>query len=263
MDASFRGTHDRAVAPTRTSPGGTLHPGPCGQEPIPATISPSAGPCLNPCPDPPPSSQTFSCAGWRSMMKLLSGLFSYWQTRDSRAAEHPSKQESGRRCNRGSILRPSGLTVLSPEVGSNSGPRRIVCDFEPSPLISRNAVDEPIAMISPDRQLVCVKRLSPAGAPKKNTSCLVGSNVIADGFRKQLSLATDRRRRRTDRQPASSHRRNAGSPTCALQITRHNRRLSIFAAFRKKSVEHRLASYARRKKPALGLVNSPMHALPG
>ena len=41
------------------------------------------GPCLNPWPDPPPTSQTLSQAGWRSMTKSVSGVVSYWQTRVS------------------------------------------------------------------------------------------------------------------------------------------------------------------------------------
>jgi hypothetical protein len=34
------------------------------------TISPITGPCLKPCPEPPPTSQTFSASGCRSKMKL-------------------------------------------------------------------------------------------------------------------------------------------------------------------------------------------------
>src|ERR1035438_9740549 len=47
----------------------------------PATISPNAGPCLNPCPDPPPTIHTVALSGCRSTMKLWSVVFSYWQTR--------------------------------------------------------------------------------------------------------------------------------------------------------------------------------------
>ena len=48
-----------------------------------AKCSPITGPSLNPCPDPPPAIHTFCAAGCRSMIRWPSGLFSYWQTRDS------------------------------------------------------------------------------------------------------------------------------------------------------------------------------------
>src|SRR5262249_17397920 len=41
----------------------------------------TAGPCLKPWPEPPPTSQTFSNSGWRSMRKSPFEVFSYWQTR--------------------------------------------------------------------------------------------------------------------------------------------------------------------------------------
>ena len=48
-----------------------------------ATYSPSAGPCLNPCPDPPPANHTLSICGWRSIRKSPLEVFSYWHTRVS------------------------------------------------------------------------------------------------------------------------------------------------------------------------------------
>ena len=48
-----------------------------------ATYSPTAGPCLNPCPEPPPTNQTFSAPGCRSIRKSPLEVFSYWQTRVS------------------------------------------------------------------------------------------------------------------------------------------------------------------------------------
>src|SRR6476469_230832 len=47
------------------------------------TWAPTAGPCLNPCPEPPPTSHTFSNSGWRSSKKSPFEVFSYWQTLDS------------------------------------------------------------------------------------------------------------------------------------------------------------------------------------
>ena len=41
------------------------------------------GPCLKPCPEPPPTIQTLSRSGWRSRMNSVSGVVSYWQTRVS------------------------------------------------------------------------------------------------------------------------------------------------------------------------------------
>ena len=45
--------------------------------------SPTAGPCLNPWPEPPPTIHAPAIAGWRSMMKWVSIVSSYWQTRPS------------------------------------------------------------------------------------------------------------------------------------------------------------------------------------
>src|SRR5579885_546046 len=49
----------------------------------PATYSPTAGPCLKPCPEPPPTSHTFSNCGCRSIRKSPLDVFSYWHTRVS------------------------------------------------------------------------------------------------------------------------------------------------------------------------------------
>src|SRR6202795_623087 len=48
-----------------------------------ATYSPNAGPCLNPCPEPPPANHTLLNAGCRSIKKSPLEVFSYWQTRVS------------------------------------------------------------------------------------------------------------------------------------------------------------------------------------
>ena len=46
-----------------------------------ATYSPSAGPCLKPWPEPPPSSHHDSCSGGGATRKCVSPVSSYWQTR--------------------------------------------------------------------------------------------------------------------------------------------------------------------------------------
>jgi len=43
----------------------------------------TAGPCLKPWPEPPPTNQTFSIPGCRSIRKSPLEVFSYWQTRVS------------------------------------------------------------------------------------------------------------------------------------------------------------------------------------
>src|ERR1700674_5263064 len=48
---------------------------------FPVTYSPKAGPCLNPCPEPPPTNQTFSIPGCWSIRKSPFEVFSYWHTR--------------------------------------------------------------------------------------------------------------------------------------------------------------------------------------
>ena len=97
-----------------------------------AIISPTTGPCLNPCPDPPPSSHTFSAAGCRSTMKWLSGVCSYWQTRVSTSG---ASFMAGKRSARYSrmALRPSGFTTRSPLVGSKVGPRVSSAILKPRP----------------------------------------------------------------------------------------------------------------------------------
>src|SRR5260370_34378968 len=61
-----------------------------------ATISPSAGPCLNPWPEPPPTIHTFTFPGCRSTMKLWSVALSDWQTRGSTSGASfiPGKSEA-------------------------------------------------------------------------------------------------------------------------------------------------------------------------
>src|SRR2546430_4905689 len=54
----------------------------------PVTYSPIAGPCLNPCPEPPPASHTFSISGCRSIKKSPFEVFSY------RSEEHTSELQS-------------------------------------------------------------------------------------------------------------------------------------------------------------------------
>src|ERR1051325_11332476 len=46
-----------------------------------ATYSASAGPCLKPCPEPPPTSHQSLRSGCRATTKWASGVRSYWQTR--------------------------------------------------------------------------------------------------------------------------------------------------------------------------------------
>src|SRR5919108_558526 len=53
-----------------------------------------AGPCLNPCPEPPPTNHTPSCSGWRAAMKCESGDRSY---RHVRAATIGASSSAGNR----------------------------------------------------------------------------------------------------------------------------------------------------------------------
>src|SRR6185436_10406052 len=46
-----------------------------------STRSANAGPCLKPCPEPPPRIHTLGCSGWGAAMKRLSAVSSYWQQR--------------------------------------------------------------------------------------------------------------------------------------------------------------------------------------
>src|ERR1700730_6702006 len=52
-----------------------------------ATYSPNAGPCLKPCPEPPPANHTLFTCGCRSIKKSPFEVFSYWHTRVSTIGE--------------------------------------------------------------------------------------------------------------------------------------------------------------------------------
>ena len=53
------------------------------RSPAPERYSPIEGPCLKPWPEPPPTTQAPAMRGWRSMMKWVSAVSSYWHTRPS------------------------------------------------------------------------------------------------------------------------------------------------------------------------------------
>src|SRR5437764_12176152 len=87
-----------------------------------AASSPTAGESLKPWPEPPPRSQTFLACGWRSTMRLPSGLFSYWQTSaDSSGAFASAGKRSARNARALSI--PAGVPVRFIVVGSTVAPR--------------------------------------------------------------------------------------------------------------------------------------------
>src|SRR4029079_14047429 len=87
-----------------------------------AAISPKAGESLKPWPEPPPRSQTFFACGWRSTMRLPSGLFSYWHTSADRRAAWAS---GGKRSARNARARstPAGVATRVIVVGSIVSPR--------------------------------------------------------------------------------------------------------------------------------------------
>ena len=114
-----------------------------------ASISPSAGPILNPWPEPPPAIQTFAAAGWRSTMKCESGT-PRTGTPPSRAAVRRRARESAgagtrgpRRCRRRSLARPRRSDRMRG--------RRIVRDLETAVRVAGNAVEQPLAVIHPHR----------------------------------------------------------------------------------------------------------------
>src|ERR1051325_8291167 len=90
-------------------------------ESIWATYSPTAGPCLNPCPDPPPTSQTFSNPGCLSIKKSPLDVFSYWQTRVSVTGASASSGTRWPMYSR-TASNPDVVTTRCPLSGSNSGP---------------------------------------------------------------------------------------------------------------------------------------------
>ena len=92
--------------------------------------SPIAGPCLKPCPEPPPASQTLSKSGCRSRRKSPFEVFSYWQTRDSvNGAFCRAGNRSARK--RYASANPEGLTSRSPVSGSKSTPWRSNANLKP------------------------------------------------------------------------------------------------------------------------------------
>src|SRR6266581_2463877 len=95
-----------------------------------ATCSPTAGPCLKPWPEPPPTSHTSFRSGWRSIRKSPFDVFSYWQTRVSRRG---AVARAGKRLARNARMRStlSALTTRSPASGSKGGPWRSGATLKP------------------------------------------------------------------------------------------------------------------------------------
>src|SRR6266850_5902967 len=96
----------------------------------PVTYSPTAGPCLNPCPDPPPANQTFSIPGCRSIRKSPLEVFSYWQTRVSTIGE--SLKTGNRSATYARTLSlATGETILDSVSGSTRSPCPSYAIFNP------------------------------------------------------------------------------------------------------------------------------------
>src|ERR1700687_1295674 len=63
----------------------------------------------------------------------------------------------------------------------------IISDFEPSSLIARNAIDEPFAVIGPNRQACFCESAVSGGSAKEEYVLLGWPNMITHNFREQFS----------------------------------------------------------------------------
>ncbi len=106
------------------------------RNPLGHIIAPTASArCLNPCPDPPPTNQTFSISGCRSIKKSPFDVFSYWQTRVSMTGAFA---RAGKRFARNLRIVASSSVVVnrSSLSGSISGPCSSRPALNPRPSIS-------------------------------------------------------------------------------------------------------------------------------
>src|SRR6478672_11707640 len=113
-------------------------------------------------------------------------------------------------------------------------------------------------MVGPDGQPGCGEAVISGGSAKEEHILLSRANMTANGFREQFSQP----------RPAGENVLVGGKfravgkrqafPRTTVEITLGHSRLPVFAAFRKKAIEHRPAGTARCQKTALWLVNSPM-----
>ncbi len=163
-----------------------------------AIISPSAGPCLKPCPEPPPSSQTFSIRGWRSTMKLTVGslLVLADASLDQRSVFHRRKAEGDIFANALQRCRADhSLAIRRIERAA----ARVIGDLKAATVAARDAVEETLAVIAPHWKMrVGEARISGGWAEEKNI-LLGGANDALLEFQETASPATARKRRRSDR----------------------------------------------------------------
>ena len=133
-----------------------------------------AGPCLNPCPEPPPSSHTFSFGRMPvddevtvgGLLVLADAGFDERRVFQRREAEGEVFANVPQR-----LFIDHPLAVGRIEIR----PPRIVGNFESATAAARDAVAEASAMIGPDGKMgVGEVMLSREWVPKKNTSCFVG-----------------------------------------------------------------------------------------
>ena len=111
----------RGTAPARADPR-------CSRRRTP----PSAGPCLNPWPEPPPTSHQSGRSGWRATRKCVSGVRSYWQTRAPMIGAPASDGNRRAVYSRASASSP-GSGSRSSTSGSTSRPGAVGRDLHPEP----------------------------------------------------------------------------------------------------------------------------------
>src|SRR2546425_1126299 len=112
-------------------------------------------------------------------------------------------------------------------------------------------------MISPDRQLALREADISGGCTKEKHILLRRADTVADGFRKEFPQPRSAGEDILIGVELRTIRKEQAIPFSAIKLTRRHGCLSVFTAFREKTIQHCLARHARREKTTLGFVDRP------
>ena len=114
-------------------------------------------------------------------------------------------------------------------------------------------------MIRPDWQCVFVEASIAGGSAKEKYVLLGRANMIPYGFWEQFSQPRAAGKDVLVGRKIRSIGESQLVPLATVETSRCDRSLPVLSAFLEKSVQHRLAGYACRKKSSFGFVDSPMN----
>ena len=227
-----------------------------------AVYSPTAGPCLKPWPEPPPTTQTLSRPGWRSISEVAvrgvlvladPGLHDRRVLQARGSARPRTPAPAGHR-----LGGDHALAVVGVEGGTVSVGR----DLEAPALEVGHAVEVSGSKSIQVGMAGGAKRGSPGGTPKKKTCWRVGKMRPPSGLGHHLAeprtAGEDERRSRspTLRSPSGSR------ASRALAGGRQHVGRGVFRAARHCVGHHRLHGPASHEGSALGLPDRPASGRP-